>query len=175
MTLRPIHLMSFPVGLYVCVSLLFNNMLGWQEACGMSLTCSPSFVLIPQNSLLFLLLSGQFSTVWSGLVAPTIDWSILGAILSFIIGALLLILSLGITINVQVISTGVMFGGGHEQGGKLLQGVGIGMLIWGMTLATIGGWETYLDGVAAGMSIAFNLILQIGFVIGTVWMTQSRL
>jgi hypothetical protein len=103
------------------------------------------------------------------------DWSILGAILSLVIGAILMFLSLGMTINVQVLSTGASFGGGHEQGGKLLQGIGIGMLIWGMTLTTIGGWETYLDGIAAGMSTLFNLILQITFVIGTVWLTQSRL
>jgi hypothetical protein len=172
--MKPIALIAFPVGLYVVVSLLFNNMLAWQEACGVGLSCSPSLVLISQNSLLFLLVTGQFAVAWSLLIPPTMDWSILGSILSLIVGAILMFLSLGMTINVQVLSTGASFGGGHEQGGKLLQGIGIGMLIWGMTLATIGGWEGYLDGIAAGMSTLFNLLLEICFCIGVVWLTQTR-
>lgn len=175
MALRPIHLLAFPVGLYVIVSLIFQNSLNWQQSCGLNLGCSPSLILLSQNSLFFLLMSGQFGVVWSQLVAPTTDWAILGAILSLVIGGILLLLSLGISISVQVLSTGASFGGGNEQGGKLLQGIGLGMLIWGMVMGGIGGWETYLDGVAANMSLAFNTILTITYLIGTVWLTQSRL
>ena len=130
--------------------------------------------MISQNSLIFLLVSGQFGVVWSLLVPPTMDWSILGAILSLVIGAILMFLSLGMTINVQVLSTGVSFGGGHEQGGKLLQAIGIGMLIWGMTLSTIGGWETYLDGISANISTLFNILLELAFCLGIVWQSQVR-
>ena len=144
----------------------------------MGLTCSPGLILISQNSLIFLIVSGQFSVVWSQLIAPTVDWSILGALLSLIVGAILLILSLGITFgfSIQALATGASasFGGGHEQGGKLLQAIGIGMLIWGMTLSTIGGWETYLDGISANISTLFNILLELAFCLGIVWQSQVR-
>ncbi len=176
--MKPFTLIMLPLSIYILVSIIYNNALAWQTTAGMSLSTPVGFQIFSSSSPIFLLLTGQFDMIWAGLQAPNADWSILSVLLTLIVGVFMLILSLGITVggSAEAATVGVSNSFGiNEQGTKLIQTLGLGMLIWGIFSGLLGGWETDFNQVASGVGSAFSLLLQIVFISGIVWQSQTSL
>ncbi len=174
--MKPFQLIVLPLSLYMVISVIFNNAIAWQTASGMNLKADVPFQIFSSSSPLLLLLTGQFDVLWSLLQAPSADWSILTVLISIITGIFMLLLSLGITVggSAEAATVGVSNSFGiNEQGTKLIQTLGIGLLIWGIATGALGGWESYFNNIASGIGSLFTLILQFTFLAGVVWQTQS--
>lgn len=96
------------------------------------------------------------------------------AILAFIAGILLLIISLGLTIQ----GTAFTVGGGagsNDFGSKQAAVVGLGFLIFSFFTSEFGTTISGLNSLISGLGDAVNIILTFSFVIGVFWSAQTYL
>lgn len=176
MALRPIHLIFFPLVIFILMGVILDSAVAWQNTCGLDLSCNNSISIFPHNSLLFLLMTGDMSVFWTMLQSPSFGFSAISAVFSIVIGAVLSILALGIIVagSVQVVASGASGElGSNPQGTKMAQAIGPGLLIWGLVQLSMSGWEAYFDNYIVGLAILFNLILELMFLGGLWWMLQS--
>jgi hypothetical protein len=177
MALKPIHLITYPLVLFILMGIVLGSAEAWQNSCGMNLSCNASISIFSSNSPLFLLLTGDLSAFWAMMQTPTFDFSIVTAIISIIVGFFLLLMALGITISAQVQALTVGASGSigfNEQSTKMAQVLGPGLLIWGLLQLSMPSWGSGFDMYINGLSLIFSLILEIIFITGLWWMVHSR-
>jgi hypothetical protein len=163
---RPYVFIVFPLVVFFVVGLVYNNMVAWETTCVGIMTCDVPLQILSTNTPLFSLLTGDFTGFFTYLTAPTLTG--LGSLVSFILGAILLIFSFVSIASAQVLSTGGSFGI-SDQGAKMVQGIGVGLLVWGTALQFEGAW---ISSLPLGLGTLLFSIFTIIFVIG-VW-TQTQ-
>jgi hypothetical protein len=167
--MRPMTLIAVPVILFMILGLIANNALAWFIACGQNLACNPPLTLISSNSPFFALMNGDFTSFLSTLAAPNMTG--IGTIIAVIAGAILLIFSFVGTISLTVLGSGFVFGM-TDQGSKVAQSVGIGLLVWSFAISLEGGW---IISVAFGLGNLLLLFLQIITIMAIWWQSQTTL
>ncbi len=174
--MKPFQLIVTPLAIFIMVSVIYNNAQAWQLSRGTTITQDVSFQILSNSSPLLLIMTGQFDVLWSLLQTPSANWSILTFIIDIVLGAFMLLFSLGVRIagSATAATVGVSSEFGmNPQGTKLIQTLGIGLIIWAVAAGSLGGWEANFNSVASGLGTAFNLILQFVFIIGCLWQSQT--
>jgi hypothetical protein len=173
MALKPIHLVMFPLVLFMLMGVILDSAMAWQSACGLDLSCGSAISIFPHNSPLFLLITGDMSVFWTSIQNPSFTFSMFAAVASVIIGFFLLLMALGMTFEAHVVASGgsIAF---NEQATKMAQVLGPGLMIWGMVQLSMSGWEAYFDNYVVGLAVLFNLILEVLYIAGLWWMVHSR-
>jgi hypothetical protein len=180
---KPISLMCLPTAIYFLCGLIYDNATNWQATCGSNLYCDSGFVAFNGQSVLGLLLdflTGKwqqlFQNLFGAITNPTTLWALFQTYISIGVGTAMIILGIGLGFGIQIVATGFEITGANEQGSKLFQCIGLGMLLWGITEAALGGWETVFDTGFKwpGLGIVFNVGMETIVIIGAIWLSQTR-
>ena len=97
----------------------------------------------------------------------------------FLIGIILFIMGLGLTIsaNAQALATGVGGSVGvDDQGARLAQIIGIGLIVWTFFSSLFGAWlglNGFISPIGLGLSLIIYIILSAMFFFGTYWQISS--
>jgi hypothetical protein len=90
----------------------------------------------------------------------------LAVVLPAIAGIILLILGLGVTVQVQIVGSGGLFGVGPE-GSRMFMAMGVGLIIWSwLTSFTITSTGTVFDPIPFGIGNILFSVLTIAYTIG---------
>lgn len=170
--MKPIHLLTLPLAILIITGLIYGNYLLWISACAGQMPCSTGLTLFSFSPAWAALFSGNLAGFLYGLSLPSNWFGILVQLLSLIIGALMLVLGLGMNLSSSVLNVSGSIGV-NPQGTKFVQNVGAGLLIWSFVTILEGGWVYTLDQAYAGGAILFLLFLEVVFIIGVIWQTQS--
>jgi hypothetical protein len=156
---------------YLIVGFFYNIYISWYNACAGVLSCNGPLTFYSTNNPLFDVLTGNFAAFISTLTAPNLaGFSVLTALFSVLIGAVLLIFSFVRIVSISIVASGATFGV-SDQGAKTAQVVGIALLIWGFTSSLEGAWILSLPYGAGAIITGAFLVM---FVFATWAETQSQ-
>lgn len=161
--MRPFYLIIFPLIFLVTTGFIYTNWLSWMAAGGIVTTVgSLSVGNLTTTDPLLNLISGNYA----GLITCLFTTNFLD-LTGIIVGAILILLGLGI--GITVLGLGWSMG---DQGSKLLQTVGIGILVWSFTDLFAGTW---LSVELGAIGTIVRTVLGLIFVLGVYWQSQTTM